>query len=51
MVGIVDDEESDLRDILMLHQLEERKALRQRQKQIVEAVTSMGGDARTFRRE
>ena len=51
MAAIVDDEESDLRDILMLYQVEERKAMRQRQKQIVEIVASMGGDARTIRRE
>ena len=51
MAGTVDDEESDLRDILMLHKVEERKAMRQRQKQTVVIVASMGGDARSFRRE
>ena len=32
MAGIVDDDASDLRDILMLYQVEDRKAMRQRQK-------------------
>ena len=51
MAGIVDNEESAFRDILLLYQVEERKAMRQQQKQIVEIVASMGGDARSFRRE
>ena len=48
MAGIVDDEESDLRDILRLYQVEERKAMRHQQRQIVDLVASMGGDARSF---
>ncbi len=43
MAGIVDNEEKDLRVILVLYQVEERKAMRQRQKQLVEIVASMGG--------
>ena len=48
MAGIVDDEDSDLRDILSLYQVEERKAMRHQQRQIVDLVASMGGYARSF---
>jgi hypothetical protein len=51
MAGIFDSEESDLRDILSLYQVEERKAMRHHQRQIIDLVASMGGDSRSFRRE
>ena len=51
MAGIVDDSESDLRDIVMLYQVEERRAARQQQQQIIDLVASPGGDARTYRRQ
>ena len=51
MAGIFDDEESDLRDIVMLYQVEERKAARQQQQQMIQIVASLGGNARVFRRE
>ena len=43
MAGIIDNEESDLRDILSLYQVEERKAMRHHQRQIIDLVASMGG--------
>ena len=42
MAGIVDDEESDLRDIVMLYQVEERKAARQQQQRMIQVVASLG---------
>ena len=51
MAGIVDDPDSDLRDILMLYDVEERRARRQQQKQIIDLVASLGGYARAYRRE
>ena len=51
MAGIVDDPDSDLRDILMLYDVEERRVRRQQQKQIIDLVASLGGDARAYRRE
>ena len=51
MSGIVDDPDNDLRDILMLYDVEERRAKRQQQKQIIDLVASLGGDARAYRRE
>ena len=51
VVGIVDDEEIDLRDIVMLYQVEERKAARQKQQQMIEIVASLGGNARALRWE
>ena len=51
MAGIVDHEESDLRDIVMLYQVEERKAARQQQQQMIQVVASLGGNARSYRRE
>ncbi len=44
MTSIVDDPDSDLRDILMLYDVEERRARRQQQKQII-GVAPLGGDA------
>ena len=41
--------EDDLRDIVMLYQVEERKAARQRQRQMIEVVASRGGNAQSFR--
>ena len=41
MAGAVDNDEEvedDLRDIVMLYQVEERKAARQRQRQMVEVL-------------
>ena len=35
MAGIVDDEESDLRDIVVLYQVEERMAARQQHQQMI----------------
>ena len=43
MAGIVVDEESDLRDIVMLYQVEKRKAARQQQREMILAVASLGG--------
>ena len=51
MAGIVDDLDSDLRDILMSYDVEERRARRHQQKQIIDLVASLGGDARAYRRE
>ena len=51
MAGIVDDPDSDLRDILMLSDVEERRVRRQQQKQILDLVASHGGDARAYRRQ
>ena len=42
MASIVDDEESDIRDIVMLYQVEERKAARQQQQQMIQVVASLG---------
>ena len=41
----------DLRDAVLLFQVEERAEARQRQCEIVDVVASLGGDARAFRRE
>ena len=43
MAGIVVDEESDLRDIVMLYQVEERKAARQQQQQMIQVVAFLVG--------
>ena len=51
MAGIVDDPYSNLRDILMLYDVEERAARQHPQKQIIDLVASLGGDARAYRRE
>ena len=51
MSGIFDEPDNDLRDILMLYDVEERRARRQQQKQIIDLVASLGGDARAYRRE
>ena len=51
MAGIVDDEESDLGDIVMLYQDEEPKAARQQQREMIQVVASLGGSARVYRRE
>jgi hypothetical protein len=51
MSGVVDSPEDDLRDILMLYDVEERRARRQQKKQIIDLVASIGGDARAYRRE
>ena len=50
MAGIVDDPESDLRDIVMLYRVEERTVARQQQKRIIDLVASLSGDARAYRR-
>ena len=50
--GVAEEEEEiDLRDMVMLFQVEEREAARQRQKEVIDVVASLGGDARAFRRE
>ena len=50
MAGIVMlYQESDLRDIVMLYQVEERKAARQHQLQMIQVVASLGWNARAFR--
>ena len=51
MAGIVDDEKSDFRDIVMLYQVEERKAARQHQQQMIQIVAALAGNARALRRE
>ena len=51
VAGIVDDEESGLRDIVMLYQVEECKAARQQQHQMIQIVAALGGNSRAFRRE
>jgi len=51
MSGVVDSPEDDLRDILTLYDVEERRARRQQQRQIIDLVASLGGDARAYRRE
>ena len=51
MAGIVDDPDSDFRDIVMLYEVEECRAARQRQRQIIDLVASLGGDARAYFRE
>ena len=51
MAGIVDDPDSDLRDMVMLYEVEERRAARQRQRQIIDLVAPLGGDARAYGRE
>ena len=43
--------ENDLRDIVILYQVEERKAARQTPRQMIEVVASVGGNVRSFRRE
>ena len=48
---IVDDAERDLRDIVMLYQVEERLAARQQQQQMIHVVASLGWSARAYRRE
>ena len=42
--------EVDLRDIVILHQVEVVKVARERQRQMIEVVASFGGNARSFRR-
>ena len=54
MAGAVEndeDVEDYLRDIVMLYQVGERKAARQRQREMIEVMASLGGNARAFRRE
>ena len=46
-----DDEDADLRDIVRLFNVEEREQARQRQREIMSIVDSLGGSSRTFRRE
>ena len=48
MADIFDDEESDHRDIVMLYKVEECKAARQQQQQMIQIVAAMGGNARAF---
>ena len=44
-LGAVDEtDEVDLRDIVMLHQVEERKSARERARHILDLVASLGGD-------
>ena len=43
--------ECDLRDMVLLYRVEERRAAKARQRQLIEIVASLGGDARAFRRE
>ena len=43
MAGIVDDEESDVRDFVMLYQVEERKAARQQHQQMIQVVAALWG--------
>ena len=45
VAGIVDDEESDVRDFVMLYQVEERKAARQQQQQMTQVVAALGVNA------
>ena len=51
MAGSVENEENDLRDIVMLYQAEERKAVRQQQQQMIQVVAALGGNSQAFRRE
>ena len=44
MAGIVDDKESDFRDIVMLYQVEERKAAQEQQQQMIQVVAALGGN-------
>ena len=50
-LGIVESVEDDLRDMVMLYGVEERKEARHRQRQILDVVASLGGDSRAYRRE
>ena len=45
------DDLYDLRDIVLLYKVEERRAARQQQQHVTDIVASLGGDARPFRRE
>ena len=45
-VGIVKDSEADLRDVVMLYQVEERKAAKRRHRQLQDIVASLGGDSK-----
>ena len=51
MAGAVENHEEaegDLRDIVMLYQVEERKAVRQKQRQMIEVVAPRDGNAGAF---
>ena len=52
-VGIVDEleHEQELRDIVRLYDVHEGEQARQRQREILSIVKSLGDDRRVFRRE
>ena len=50
-LGIVESSEEELRDMVMLYNVEERKDARIRQQHILDVVASLGGDSRAYRRE